>query len=102
MTTSAGEPLVNVATAAQESGLRPRLVWKIIKEQAVPVVRGPRARMSTARFRRADWEAGLDRSLAPVKIASGPGTSPPPTPSAPGFSDDDLSAWRRDPLRRRR
>jgi hypothetical protein len=86
MSTPTPEPLITVAIASQESGLTEREVWTIIHEQAVPVVRGPRARMRTAKFRREDWAAGLERSLAPTRPPKVTGDATP-RPGATGKTD---------------
>lgn len=55
------EPRTAGEVASREFGLPERLVWMIIREQGVPVVWGPRARMRTTKFRREDWRAGRDQ-----------------------------------------
>jgi hypothetical protein len=64
MSTKADE-WIGVAEVAAELKLSERAAWELVRRLAVPMLEVGRAVLSTARFRRSDWEAARDRALQP-------------------------------------
>lgn len=90
---------LTVDDVAAELRLTHRCAWELVKTLGVPVVGPFRQRSKLARFRRADWDAALTRSLRPVVE---PRALPAPVPASASDSDatDELGAWREVARRR--